>query len=335
MIDDELKELYGSNEVIDLILSFSRLSDFSRNGPRALLQRTQVNNDGAKIGSITDDWLFDKKNFNNKYFIYEGEKPTATLGKLVDIILKNYVELPTVEQVRDIIKKNNFWKRSKAETIEEAFNIPQFWEYLKAQYKAKVTTLVTTSELELGKTLATILETHKHSKDIFTNAYEKIYQYKFITKYKEVNFRGIIDMVLIDHENKTIRLIDLKTGQEEAANFMNSFMRYRYYFQEAIYMKAFESICTDLKLKDYTLLPFQFLYIGRKEQVPVIFNVTTKWHDAAIEGFVTKYGIVHKGLDTTIDEVIWHYHNKVFDFTKAMYESQGEIELDDKFFNIE
>lgn len=334
MIDEEMEELFGSNEEIDLVLSFSRVSDFSRNGPKALLLRTQVNNDGAKIGSITDDWLFDRDNFEKNYFIYEGDKPTATLGKLVDIILKNYTSLPNVEEVRKIIKTNGFWKRSKPDTVENAFNIPAFWNYLKAQFKAKTTTLVTNSELTLGQDLALVLESHKHSKDLFYNDCEKISQYKFKIIYNNVNFRGIIDMVLIDHKKKTIRFIDLKTGQEESANFMNSYIKYRYYFQAAVYTAAYGTICEELGLKGYTHLPFQFLYIGRKEQIPVVLTVTKKWHDAAIKGFVTTSGYKYLGLDETILDIVWHYHNKVFNLSRKVFEGNGSVELDDSFFKL-
>ena len=84
--NDELDELYGSNVDIDIYLSYSRVADFSKNGPKALIIRQKLEGDGIKIGSLTDDWLFNQKNFNDIYFVFNGEKPTATLGKLVNII---------------------------------------------------------------------------------------------------------------------------------------------------------------------------------------------------------------------------------------------------------
>lgn len=333
--DEELKELFGSNEGIDIALSFSRVSDFNRNGPKALNKRTFVDNMGAKIGSITDDWLFDRENFEDKYLIYDGEKPTATLGKLVDIILKNYMELPSNEKVLDIIATNGFWSKYKDDTLDKAYNIPGFWEYLTAQYASKIKTLVTSSELELGKDLAQILQTHEFSKDIFTNDLERINQYKFELFYRDIKFRGIIDMVLIDHKFKTVRLIDLKTGQDSAENFMNSFIKYRYFFQEAIYMKAFAVICEELGLKDYKLLPFQFLYIGRSERLPLVYTISQKWHDAAIKGFTLNGTYQYKGLDEVLEEIVWHWTNKVFDMPKSIYEGNGNIMLNDKFINLE
>jgi len=337
MDDEDLKELFGSNEILDIALSYSRISDYDRNGPRALNTRTEVGGEGVKIGSITDDWLFDKENFEDKYFIYEGEKPTATLGKLVDIILKNYNAPPTKDEVLIIIEANEFWKRSKLETLLTYFDIPEFWEYLEAQYKSRVKNLVTTSELDLGKELASVLETHSFSKYIFenNNNIERINQYKFEYFYNNIKLRGIIDIVVINHTNKTVQLIDLKTGQDNAENFMNSFIKYRYYFQSLIYQNSFDVICKELKLVDYKLLPFQFLYIGRKQKMPLVYTVTDKWFKGAQFGFKTAGGYTYKGLDVLLDEIKWHWDNKVFEMTKDIFTNKGNIFLEDQFINVE
>jgi len=332
--DDEMKELFGSNDEIDIYLSYSRVSDFSKNGPRALIERQRLEGEGINVGSITDDWLFNRENFDNIYYVFNGEKPTATLGKLVNIILKNYTKLPSKEVVLNIIERNNFWKRSKEETLLANFDTPEFWSYLAAQFQGSTKTLVTTSELELGKELAEILITHEYSKDIFSDRYERINQYKFNLTYKNIKFRGVIDMVLIDHEFKTIRLVDLKTGAGPSSEFLTSFLRYRYYFQEAIYMKAIDIVKKELNIEEYQVLPFQFLYIGRSERVPITFDVTQKWHEAAINGFTSDGGYHYKGLDSTLDDIIWHFKNKEFTFSRDISENHGKIDLNDKFFSI-
>jgi len=334
MKDEGLDELYGSNVDVDIYLSYSRTSDFSRNGPRALIARRELNSEGVRIGSITDDWLFSRDKFHSIYEIFDGEKPTATLGKVVDIILKNYVTIPTKEEVLSIVKKNEFWKRSKDETLIANFDIPEFWDYLKSHYNTDGKTIITTSQMNLGMDLALVLQTHTHSSYIFSDRFERKDQYKFEITYRNVKFRGIIDMVILDHEQKTIRLIDLKTGQSKSSEFLTSFLKYRYYFQEAIYMKAVPTIMKELGVEDYAVLPFQFLYIGRTEQIPLVFDITQKWHDAACDGFTTTSGYLYKGLDETLDEIVWHFANKEFTFPRNIIEGKGTIDLNDKFFNI-
>src|SRR5690606_37531301 len=117
-------------------------------------------------------------------------------------------------------------------------------------------------------------ETHPYSKYIFKNEMERHNQFKFNIEYKGFVLRGIIDKIIIDHETKTVRLIDLKTGKGPVDEFTSSFIKWRYYLQEAVYVKAFTKICEMLKLKGYTLLPFQFLYIGRTEKLPLVFGIS-------------------------------------------------------------
>jgi hypothetical protein len=332
---DRIDELFGSNVEIDLALSFSRVSDYDRNGPRALDKKSFVKNEGAKIGSITDDWLFNKDTFDEIYYVFNGEKPTATLGKLVNIIIDNYVEIPNKEEIFRIIENNNFWKRSKQETVEGYFDIPEFWNYLIAIFAGRQRTLITTSELGLGQDLCNVLTTHPHSKDIFENNCRKFSQYKFNFYYKDCKIRGIIDLILVDDINKTVRFIDLKTGQDTAEKFLNSFMKYRYYFQAAFYLKAFETISKELGLEGfYELLPFEFLYIGRKEQLPLLYTVPTKWIEASWEGFTTLGGYVYRGINELLEEIKWHWQNKVFDMPKEVYENNGQLALKDNFFSV-
>tara|TARA_R110000822_G_scaffold73853_13_gene177630 strand:+ start:3154 stop:4170 length:1017 start_codon:yes stop_codon:yes gene_type:complete len=331
---DRIDELFGSNEQIDLALSFSRISDYDRNGPKALDKKTFVSGQGVKIGSITDDWLLNRENFDDIYFVFNGDKPTATLGKLVDIILENYANIPPKEEIFNIIKKNEFWKRSKPETVEGYFDNPEFWSYLKAMFKGREKELITTSEFALGQDLATVLTTHQFSKHLFNNNFEKITQWKFNFNYSGARIRGIIDLILIDHDQKTVRLIDLKTGADTADNFLNSFIKYRYYFQAALYQMAFSVLQEEYGLKDYKLEPFTFLYIGRKEQLPIEYTVSEKWINAAWDGFVTLGGYDYKGIDELLEEIQWHWQNKVFDMPRNAYENNGTMLLKDSFFNV-
>lgn len=333
--EEKLEELFKQDIEIQDALSYSRLSDFDRNGPRALIKRSNVSGEGVKIGSITDDLLLPAEGFvfEDNYIICDFEKPTATLGKLVDIILENYTEVPTKQTILDICKKNNFWKRSKDDTIIANFDTKDFWEYINIYIQGSQKAIITESEYNKGQDLRDRVKTHNFTKHLFEDDLETINQYKFKFKYKGIILRGIIDILKIDHKNKTIRFIDLKTGKNEALDFSNSFIKYRYYLQESVYTKAFKDICKELGLKDYKLLPFQFLYIGRSEQIPILYTVSKKWHKAALKGFnIGKY--TYKGLDELLDDIKWHYHNNEFEAPRRIYEQQGNIILDDDFIEL-
>ena len=335
-MNERMNELFKSSneEVMELSLSYSRLSDFDRNGPRALLQRSLVSGDGVRIGSLVDDLSFDEESFDEKYHLFNGVKPTATTGKLCDIILNNYKKIPDKENILEIIKNNKFWSRQKEESLINHFDNDEFYGYIDAQLKSKSKTLITTADLALANELKDILFSHEYSKDIMTNDLENHDQFKFTINYKSFRFRGIIDKLVIDHKNKTVKIIDLKTGKNKASEFQNSFIKWRYYFQESIYMKSFKFICEKFNLKGYKLLPFEFLYISTSEKIPFIFQVTKKWHKAAIQGFETNSGYKYRGLDELLDNIKWHLTTRVFDMSKDIYESKGNILINDDFIKL-
>jgi len=335
----KLNELFGSSPNKEkLYLSYSRTSDFDRNGPQCLIKRTFVDNEGAKIGSITDDLLYnrlvDKTYFKKRYYQYDSKKPTATTLKLCNYITTNYAKKPNLNQILQIIKDNKFWSgTTDDEKLIAKFNTKQFWDYITAFYESKTKTIVSSSEYYLAKDLVDTIMTHKYSSYIFDSDQQNIYQFPIKFKLKHFVFRGILDILRIDHKNKEVTMIDLKTGKEDAENFMISFLKWRYDLQSAVYSLAFKSICKELNLKDYKLKPFEFLYISRYQKIPLLYEVSDTWHKASLYGFSTskKY---YRGLYELIDIIKWHWDNKVFDSTKEIYESNGRISIDDSFIKL-
>jgi hypothetical protein len=107
MITTEWKELDSSNErLMEMSLSYSRVSDFNRNGPYSLIQRSNVDNNGVRIGSLVDDLLFEPDSFDEKYHLFNGVKPTATSLKLAEFIIDFYEDIPSVEELIKICKDN-------------------------------------------------------------------------------------------------------------------------------------------------------------------------------------------------------------------------------------
>ena len=139
MKENKLNNLLDNEEIIDLRLSYSKISDFDRNGPISLIRQTFVDNEGVKHGSLVETLMLDKllstNDFDKNYVLLDIEKPTATLGLLVDIILNNYTEVPTKEEVLNIINNNAFWGKYKEETKIANFDIPSFWDYLKIKFE--------------------------------------------------------------------------------------------------------------------------------------------------------------------------------------------------------
>lgn len=84
------------------------MSKFDTLGPSSLIMKYVVEGQGVKMGSLVNDLLFIPNEFDNKYFISKAKEPTSTLLNLSKIILENYEEIPSVEEILKIIKDNYF-----------------------------------------------------------------------------------------------------------------------------------------------------------------------------------------------------------------------------------
>lgn len=332
--EKNLNTLLTKEEEIDLVLSYSRVSSFDINGSSSLLERVYVQNQGIKMGSLIDDLLFNKDKFHELYYISEYDEPTSTLGELCKVIKDNYIELPTEERILEIIKLNGFWSNIKNPDLILKKLSDQFWGYMKEIYQIKDKVLITLNEKLRAEDIVVILKTHEFSKHLFTDELEHIYQYKFESLIGKFRFRGILDIISIDHKNKKVYFKDLKTGGNNSSDFINSFIKYRYYLQEAVYTSAFEQICKELNLEGYALEPFEFCYISLKEKIPVTFVVTDKWHTAATNGFYYN-SFKYRGLYELLDEIYFHWKNGLYDLTREQYENNGRVNLKDDLIKIE
>jgi len=344
MKEESLNQLLNSGDEVDiriedLTLSYSKLSDFDRNGAMSLIRQRVVEGAGLKHGALVDDLLVDNMTGSNmcedKYYKFDGEKPSATLGLLCDIILKNYLTIPTnLDDIVDIIKLNKFWGNIKNESVLiEKFDVPEFWNYLDAMYEVGGKILITTEEYMDAIELVSVLKNHKYSKDIIINNYENIYQHKFEIQYKGFLIRGILDLISIDHQNKKVYFTDLKTGKSPSIEFEDSFIKWRYYFQGAIYMLAGKEIIKSLGLVDYDIERFQFLYVSKSDKTPLLYKMTEKWIEAAMNGFkINRY--VYKGVNQLIEEIEWCWMNKEYLVPKYIVENNGIVDIRDNFIEL-
>ena len=318
--------------MMKLKLSYSRISDYDRNGARALLEKRVLDSVALHKGSLINDLLFDNVDFDKKYQMKIYEKPTATLLKLSNIIIDNYSKIPTIEEIIEIIKLNEFWKSTKEENLRNSFDKPEFWEYLEIKMNINSKIPITPSMKIEADEIVYILKNHENSKYLFKNPDIEIHaEIPFEIEYRKIILRGIVDMVELNRQNRTIRIIDLKTGGDSFSEFEFSIVKWRYFLQEAVYMKAINYLKKLLNVEDYTVLPFQFLYIGLKEKIPVFFQMTDKWHKSAIHGFTTKSGFRYKGLDELITEIEYHWKNKIYDIPYHIHNLKGQLNLNDKF----
>jgi len=151
-----------------------------------------------------------------------------------------------------------------------------YYNFMKVN-KGKI--LVSKHDAEDAQKCAEVLKTDSLTSKYFCdNAFsnvEHLYQLQFsiIDPEIKIGYKGMLDLVMIDHEKKIIYLCDLKTTRS-IYTFEDSFYKYRYYLQAAMYRNLLRTVIAEKcpELANYTIAPYRFIVISRSNFKPVVFE---------------------------------------------------------------
>ena len=81
------------------------------------------------------------------------------------------------------------------------------------------------------------------------------------------------DLLIVNHENKTIQPIDLKTSSHAEWDFYKSFVEWNYQIQARLYWSIIrQSMDEDEYFKDFELLDYMFIVVNRRTLTPLVWN---------------------------------------------------------------
>jgi len=278
------------------------------NNPRALHSYlttgekllSKADTDGAAIrfGSAVD-CLLTTDEFWTKYTILEHKEPAPMMYKFI---------------------------RAFIETNDELL------AYSSSGYKTSLKTVLANFEDEKVQAYYRALKEEKEiisqsTYDEVMNAANKIdkspWKYLFVSGLRQLNIvfpilgitcSGTLDVLDINHKDKTIRGWDLKTSAD-ISTFEHSYYKFEYFLQATWYNLAIRDYmkCQHPELKDYKLLPFRFLVVDRFHSYPLVYEASDRY----------------KGLDIIKEKLrLWKWHLKTNIFhPKTHYENNYVIKL--------
>jgi hypothetical protein len=94
-------------------------------------------------------------------------------------------------------------------------------------------------------------------------------------------YRVMLDIILVDHDQKTVIPIDLKTTSKDEESFDQSIVEYRYDLQANSYWDVLWSVMqADDYYKNYNLDSFYFVCVNRVHKKPVLWEFGHVPHNA-------------------------------------------------------
>jgi hypothetical protein len=307
------------------------------------------------IGSAVDCLLTQsQEEFDNQYHISNIQnKPSDTIKSIINqvfdiVIEQNYDIIESITTYADIILKccNEHEYQPKWNEQTRINKICQSWEYWEDLKQARGKKVLSQEENNLISQIVMSIRTNEvtskyFQKDILT---EIIFQMPIDFTYENISCKSLLDMVIVNHKDRTIQPIDIKTMGDYTINFPKSLRQNRLDIQAAFYTEALKSMKV---YETYEILPFKFivestidvgnplvftcsqelLNIGKYGRPSLHIVGTTDTNNYLTAQFIAIPFNEIKGFHQLIDDYKWYLENG-FEKSKRVVESQGEFNLD-------
>lgn len=261
----------------DTALSQSTISSYERGGFESLDTLFEpYSSPSLTFGSAVDCIITDgEEAFANRFFISDMPKVSPTAEPIVKEIYNtfhnsytNINDIPESELMPILSqmgwKGNTNWgTKAKCDAIRKEGS-----QYYQTMFMAGDKTIL--SQDTYNKVFACVraLKDSPQTKMYFAendpfNDIERFYQLKFKEKLDNNIYRGMMDLIVVDHKNKVIYPCDLKTSHNREYNFPKSFIQFRYDIQARLYWRLIrKAMDKDDYFKDFKLANFKFIVVN-------------------------------------------------------------------------
>ena len=306
-------------------ISNSAIGWFLKKGPRYLKDMLDGKEEGISAkyldrGTMIHMYLLQPEEFWNNYMIIDYEKPKTTQQLAFCEAYFNSNEIVEEDKLISAYKAsysgNNM---SKDAMLKKAKELQlKFAEYIEFLDKNQTYTVISFADLNMLKKIKENIDSHIKANELLTDQpgveCHNEFHINWEAEKQGVSCKSLLDRVKIDHANKKITLIDLKTTVD-VYNFEHSVEEYDYYRQIAFYILALTWYMKDegYDIEDYDLEAYIVAIQSNGNNEVRVFNMLNE-----------KELLVRKDLiSETLTEISYHYQTGNWDHTREYYENNG------------
>jgi len=307
--------------------SYSLLKRIDESGPRALKYSKKYDSEAIDFGSLLDCKLITAHEFNNKFYFDATEKPTAQLLDLADYIIKNELFHLTHdnEKLNDLSLELALFGGVKDYDKRVAkFDNDLFNNYIQAKIDSAGKTIFTPETLTECCEAEMIIKSHPNTSWIFNPSkdIEVLTQVMLIVNINGVDVKLMLDIVVINHQEKTVTPYDLKATDMHMPAFKHHFVKMKYYLQGSTYKEGVSAWMRDELQLGYALEDFKFIVYSRSDKFPFIWNMGSEWHKKGLYGFENVFGEKEKGVYELLDDYVFYSQNPDVEVDRKFIENK-------------
>jgi len=301
-------------------------------------------NYAANMGRVVETLLLEPEEFDNRFHLSSCLKePTGLMLDFVEALYK-CTELATNEKGKVVI--------DFSELSLEAYNISGF----KIKYEAVMNkfigseaemyyneirtvrsrnlTVVTAQDVNNAEKIVEELKVNNVTKKVInlvnSSRYTILNQFQIEGfELDDMQFKSMLDKVIIDHDKRTIQPVDLKCTWS-VENFYEEYYLYRRaYIQAYLYYHAIKSLTEDVngEYYGYTVYNLQFLVCDSINYMnPIIYTLSDEDMDDCYNGFEHK-GKNYPGVKTIIEDLKFALQYDVWNMSRINYLANGVVNI--------
>lgn len=326
-------------------ISYSMLSGVDKT-PASLINTEKLETTALTYGSAVDTYVFDgEEAFKKRFTVNTGESPSWKVEQIIADIIKtirlgNEEGLLTgnLDDYDELIlvtaNAHDYGKGWKAETVARKIKDEGGRDLFNFTRDNQGKQILTSEQYENVLNSANTLFSHDFSRKWITadnEDEEVVYQFPIIWNYQGKPCKSLFDIIKIDHKEKVIYPVDLKTTGDHVLGFPFNFIKWKYYLQAAFYTDALKYYKLENKdLFTYRIDVFRFLIISSNNALkPLVYETTIKDLHVGKYGGNLKYNNEPvRGYTQLIEDMQWHMDNQLFDYPREVYDKQGILTLD-------
>jgi hypothetical protein len=270
----------------DSALSYSTLSKYEREGFNNLDKLfDKLETPSLTFGSAVDSIITGgKEEFDTRFMVADFPNTSDSIIQIVKSLFNEFsVTHRTLESIpnEEVIGfasrfnyQNNWKPETRAKVIKEKGS-----DYYNLLFIAGDRTILDTKTYQDVCNAVRALKESEPTKFYFAenNPFEpdieRFYQLKFKACLEGIEYRCMADVIIVNHKEKWVKPVDLKTSSHTEWDFYKSFVDWRYDIQARLYWAIIrQNMDKDDYFKDFGLLSYDFIVVNRKTLTPLVWT---------------------------------------------------------------
>lgn len=270
----------------DPALSYSTLARYEREGFNNLDKLfDRIETPSLTFGSAVDSIITGgQEEFDERFMVAEFPSMPDSIVKIIKSLYKQYAgtyrsllnisDSSIIRETEDQNYQMNWKPETRAKVIREKGT-----DYYNLLFVVGDRCIIDTQTYQDVVNAVRVLKESSSTKLYFADDnpfepdIERLYQLKFKGEFDGITYRNMADLIIVNHKEKWVKPVDLKTSSHTEWDFYKSFVDWRYDIQARLYWSIIrQNMDKDEYFKDFKLLDYDFIVVNKRTLTPLVWN---------------------------------------------------------------